>query len=130
MPRITIDTTEVRHCHGCGARPPTKLYRHHKGCDKLIGMYNRKVAKNYKKYLHCVDLCDPCHMKIHWWLKLKLLGFTRITTRTAKRIRKQLIALCDEWLKKPATERPLPPPDFVAHWKTQLEAWENKVRQQ
>lgn len=124
MVRITIDTSDVRFCKGCNARAPTvRIYRHHKGHDGLLGRYHPGIAEKYYKWLHCVDLCNTCHMGIHWWLDLKCLSRKIVTRRNAKRLRKKLIALSNEWLKMEPAKRPQPSRDFVVRWEINHEDW-------
>ena len=123
MHRITVDTSNVRSCAGCGARPPTYLYRHHKGHDKLIGKFNKKIRHNYRRYLHCVDLCDNCHMGIHYYMDLTVLSLTSITRRNALWVRRKLIRACDVWLTLSHPQRPLPSSSFVDRWRQSHAEW-------
>lgn len=125
--KVTIDTTGVYGCciKGCRSTGPT--YRHHKGCDNMIGTYNDRVREEYPLFLDCCRVCDKHHMWIHFNYKRILRSWSDFTPAGALRLRAKLIAKCDrlisgeDKLNKPTKQ-------FVENWRRRRRAWKKAMK--
>lgn len=126
--RVTIDTTAARGCVIKGCRSTSTVYRHHKGCDHLIGMYNALIRLQYAEFRDCCDVCDKHHMWIHFNYRRIIKGWTDWSPQGALRLRAKLIAKCDrlisgeDKLNKPTKQ-------FVQYWRRRRRKWLKAMRQ-
>ena len=95
MPRLYADLSYAKTCAKCGATP---THRHHKGCDGLLGVYNRTIRDEYALFKDCVNLCFECHMVIHYIYDIHYLFGWDPSSRAALVLRPLLIRLCERWL--------------------------------
>src|SRR5256885_15841854 len=105
--RVTVDTTQARQCKKCTASDKP-VYRHHKGFDSYVGLWNKRILFSYYLWLNCVPLCEDCHCAIHYLYEPYLTKWKNRTPKGAKTFREKLIAICDEWLlgKRPSPRVP------------------------
>lgn len=119
---MKVDTTGIRYCAKCGSTAPP-LFRHHKGCDGLLGRYNRGIAANYHRWLDCILLCLEHHCEIHYIYNKQVLNkWLNRTPSGARRIRRHLIKVCDKWLEgkmKPVEV----PAEYRAEFEDRFETW-------
>jgi hypothetical protein len=125
MRRISLDTTEVRACAKCGTSQPP-LYRHHKGFDSMLGVYNRSIGFQYYQYRDCVILCYGHHLEIHYIYQKTVDQWVDRSPRGAVRIRKVFIGICDQWLQG-KIKTPRIPKTFALKFKTSLDEWEKST---
>lgn len=93
-----VSTADVeKSCAKCHTAVPP-IFRHHKGCDGYLGHFNKGILGNYKKYLDCVHLCFECHCTVHYIYERWLQNWVNRTPLGAKKMRKILIGVCDDWL--------------------------------
>ncbi len=96
--KVSVDTSEMKQCAKCKVTN-TYIYRHHKGNDGYLGWFNRGIARNYKRFLECVDLCFDCHCEIHFhYDTVYMRVWFAKNARGATRLRKTLIQYCNDWL--------------------------------
>ena len=97
MTRIMIDQSALL-CAKCGQKKP--LVRHHLGNDRFLGIWNKRIWKQYYEYNDCVKICDECHMKVHWVYKSQVdaIFFHKLTPRGASGLRRRFIKLGKLWL--------------------------------
>jgi hypothetical protein len=96
MPRLSANLADAKTCAKCGSSGPT--HRHHKGCDGLLGVYNKHIKRDYDKWLDCVLLCYECHMTVHYLYDIWYLFAWKPSFEAALVLRPKLIKLCDRWL--------------------------------
>ena len=95
--RLRIDLTEVPHCSKCKTSKVV-ISRHHMGYDSYLGIYNRRIARDYDKFLDCTPLCDECHMEIHW-IYIPIVKDWKVWTFAGVAVlRAKLIEVCLAWL--------------------------------
>lgn len=125
--RVTIDTTEAIGCCIKGCRSTRETYRHHKGCDNLIGRYNALVRVQYPLFLDCCRVCDKHHMWIHFNYRSIIKRHTDWTPAGALRLRALLIAKCDRLIA--GTDKlNKPTKTFVQEWRRRRRAWKRMMR--
>lgn len=128
MTRLTVKTSDVWGCRKCGRNVET--FRHHKGNDGLLKLYNKRIARQYYDYLDCVRLCQDCHCEIHYlYDKLILRYWLDKTPRGANTIRKRCIKLADRWLAGDV-EAPEIPEEFKQGFSESLEEWREWRKEQ
>lgn len=122
--KLTIDTTLARHCAKCDTNEPP-LFRHHKGCDGLLGQFNKGIVGNYQKWLECVDLCMKHHCEIHYLYNVTFLDhWINRSPQGARAVRKKLVALCNRWLAG-KVKVPTLPNYYLREFAAGFESWKD-----
>lgn len=129
--RVTVDTTEARKlCRKCDKWSSKKhpIYRHHMGCDSYVGIWNKGILYNYRKWLDCVDLCEDCHCEIHFIYEPYIGNWINRTARGAVVMRAKLIEVCREWLAG-KIKTPKIPAGYKKDFHRSLLAWQKRANQ-
>lgn len=123
MRLIHVDTTEARECKNprC-SRTETRLNRHHKGYDSLVGRYNIGIGTRYASFQDCVDLCLECHAIIHYIYEPYVAQWVNRSPNGAKHFRKVLIKVCDDWLAG-KLKTPKVPKRYIREFRENYEEW-------
>lgn len=96
-----LTQVNIRRCAKCNiTQADARIIRHHKGNDRFLGRRNSNIAKNYRKYYHCVNLCEECHAIIHVIYDAFIWPWQGHVEkqRSIRRLRLQYIKMCNRWL--------------------------------
>lgn len=131
MSKLTVDLSlaiEIHHCAKCHSLDD--VCRHHKGHDSFIGRFNRKVDRDYKRYLDSVHLCHECHCIIHFNYLPIIKRHKDFSPAGALRLRQKLIHLCNQWLTGKVKLK-VPTDEFRRNFNLSYRAWQmgQKIRE-
>ena len=118
--KIKVDLTQTYVCAKCGS--PREVVRHHMGFDSFVGRFNNKIGRQYAQYNDCVNLCELCHMYIHYNYKPIIQRHMDYSPRGVLRLRTKLIHYCKQWLAGKIKGRK-PSKDFIEQWQIGSRAW-------
>lgn len=123
--RLKIDLSEAKPTICTKCKKKKQLFRHHKGNDGFLRLYNRQLYLDYFKYIDCVPLCNRCHMVIHFIYQPVVQNWGNFGSKGVLKLRLKLIDLCDLWL-----DGKIPNPEvtriFKNQWQKSFKDWRRK----
>lgn len=126
MRSVAISTEDIRKvCEKCGTSAPP-IFRHHKGCDGLLGRFSKNILRRYHEWLDCVYLCMDCHCAIHFIYERWFKNWMNYTPGGANKLRGILIGVCDDWLAD-RLKTPTVPKKYQREFRKSHAIWLKKV---